>query len=601
MPDDIALLKDYAETQSEAAFAELVSRYLNLVYSVAFRSTGNSHAAQEISQAVFIILARKAKSLSQHASLSGWLYQTARLTARNYLRTEMRRQNREQEAYMQSTLTESDPELWPQIAPLLDDAMDRLGAADRTAIVERFIANKSLRDVGQALGANEVAARMRVNRALEKLRLFFERKGVKSTATAISDNISRHSVQVAPIGLAQTITAAALAKGATASASGAALVKTTLFAMKIKTIAATTAAVVIVAGITTWLAGLSHQPAASSPAQPLDVVPIEMSFASFHPDGDKDGSFIVEVDPDTLRTSNSAGSIHIKGPVADDSQNTAFDPATANGSYKKTDNSFSTQYIVSDRSVLYGKHVRITFWLKTRSVRGWVGTFVIILGTDSRHMQCDDMSDRPIRGTTDWQQYEIVTDLPNEPCIIYLGPDLYGPGELWADDFRIDLAPADEPDTDDRNWRISNEADPVLYTAASDPDVTHNGHPALCFSSTPNVTVPRTAHTRLAYDFYNADSDKYTGHTVRMSGWIKTENVSGRIEPVIYPYAGWNKLLAKDSMYRDYSLKGTLDWTPFSVTCTIPDDAEYVDTGFVFTGSGKAWIDTDSIKYEIIK
>jgi RNA polymerase sigma factor (sigma-70 family) len=600
MPDDIALLRDYAETQSEAAFSELVSRYLNLVYSVAFRSTGNSHAAQEISQAVFIILARKAKSLSQYTALSGWLYQTARLTARNYLRTEMRRQNREQEAYMQSTLTETDPELWPQIAPLLDDAMGRLGTADRSAIVERFFENKSLRDVGVGLGANEVAARMRVNRALEKLRLFFARRGVKSTTAAISENISRHSVQVAPIGLAQLITAGALAKGATASTSAAALAKATLLAMKMKTIAATAAAVVIVAGISTWLSGYFHQSSAPSPSQPIDTAPIELGNASFKQDGNKDGTFIVEMDPDTRRTSNSTPSLHIKGPFADDSSSTVFN-AVANGTYKKTDNSFSTQYFVSDRSVLYGKHVRVTFWLKTRDVYGWVGSFVIILGTDGRHMQYDDMSDRPIRGTTDWRQYEIDTDLPREPCIIYFGPDLYGPGELWADDFRIDLGSANDPVTDDRNWRISNESDPTLYSTGADPDATHDGHPALCFSSIPNATVPRSAHTRLAHDFYGPDSDKYSGHTIRMSGWIKTDNVSGRIEPVIYPYAGWNKLLAKDSMYRDYSLKGTLGWTPFSVTCAVPNDTEYLDTGFVFSGSGKAWIDLDSIKYEIVK
>jgi hypothetical protein len=86
-----------------------------------------------------------------------------------------------------------------------------------------------------------------------------------------------------------------------------------------------------------------------------------------------------------------------------------------------------------------------------------------------------------------------------------------------------------------------------------------------------------------------------------MSGWVKTENVSGRIEPVIFPYAGWYKLLARDNMTGNYALKGTLDWTPFSVTCAIPDDTEYLHTGFNFFGSGKAWIDTDSIKLEIIK
>src|SRR5208283_3758141 len=109
--DDIALLKQYADENSESAFTELVTRYVNLVYSAALRSVGNAQSAEEITQAVFIILARKANQLPRHAVLSGWLYQTARLTAANYLRGEIRRQNREQEAYMQSILNEpeSDP------------------------------------------------------------------------------------------------------------------------------------------------------------------------------------------------------------------------------------------------------------------------------------------------------------------------------------------------------------------------------------------------------------------------------------------------------------------------------------------------------------
>src|SRR5277367_6328402 len=111
-PDDIFLLHEFAATESETAFAALVSRHISLVYSVALRSTGNFHAAQEISQAVFIILSRKAKSLGSKTILSGWLYQTARLTAANFLRGEIRRQQREQEAYMQSTLNEPDSNVW---------------------------------------------------------------------------------------------------------------------------------------------------------------------------------------------------------------------------------------------------------------------------------------------------------------------------------------------------------------------------------------------------------------------------------------------------------------------------------------------------------
>ena len=126
--DDITLLKQFAEDDSEPAFAGTrVAPFEPCLFDGVAR-TGNAHAAQEISQAVFIILARKAKSLGAKTILSGWLYQTARLTAANYLRGEIRRQQREQEAFMQSTLNESESEAWRQIAPILDDAISKLGA-----------------------------------------------------------------------------------------------------------------------------------------------------------------------------------------------------------------------------------------------------------------------------------------------------------------------------------------------------------------------------------------------------------------------------------------------------------------------------------------
>ncbi len=225
--DDITLLREFAANESEAAFAALVSRHLNLVYSVALRSVGNVHAAQEISQAVFIILARKAKSLGSKTVLSGWLYQTTRLTAANFLRGEIRRQQREQEAYMQSTLNESEPEAWPQIAPLLDDALGKLGERDRNAIVLRFFENKNLQEVGAGLGVNEDAAKMRVTRALEKLRKLFVKRGVTLSAVAIAGAVTANSVQAAPVGLAATISATAV-KSSAIAASTLTLVKGTL-------------------------------------------------------------------------------------------------------------------------------------------------------------------------------------------------------------------------------------------------------------------------------------------------------------------------------------------------------------------------------------
>jgi RNA polymerase sigma factor (sigma-70 family) len=611
MPDtsDMELLRDYHRQGSEEAFAELARRHVNLVYSVALRHTGIAAHAEEITQAVFVILARKAGNLRSDTILEGWLHETTRLTALSFLRGERRRQFREQEAYMQSTLQESaDVSVWNQLAPLLDEAVSRLGKKDRDAVMLRFFKDQSVREVAAALKVNEAAAQRRVHRAVEKLRHFFSKRGVALSSVALTGAISTHSIQTAPALLAKSAAAVALAKGAATSISTITLAKATLIAMKTKTIVTTTAAVAasaMILGTGTFLVyHLATAQAPSTPAAPIkftDSVPVKFDNTSFRPDGDRDGTFVVEIDPDTLHTSNSVPAIHIKGPVAADSSGAAQNPVAANGAYKKTDNSSSSRYFVTSSSVLYGKHIRVTGWLKTRDVGGWASAFVIILGIDGRHLQYDDMSDRPIRGTTGWQQVEFVTDLPNEACIIYFGPDLYGPGELWGDDFQITLAPRDEPSTDDRNWRIASESDPTVYSEATDFNVTHNGHPTICLTYTPDGTAPRGTHIRLAHDFYGPDSDKYCGHTVRMTGWIKTENVSERIEPVIFPYAGWNKLLAKDSMARDYSLKGTRDWTRFSVTCVVSEDAGYLDTGFNFFGSGKAWIDTGSIKLEIVK
>ena len=270
--DDIALLKEYAESGSESAFAELIARYVNLVYSAALRGVGDAHAAQEIAQAVFIILARKAKSLGDKTVLSGWLYQTARLTAANYLRGEIRRQHREQEAYMQAILNEPESETWRQIAPLLDDAMGRLGEKDRNAIVLRFFENKNLSEVGAALGASEDAAKMRVNRAPEKLRKFFTKRGVTHSAVIIAGAVSANSVHAAPVGLAKTISAVAVAKGAAASGLTLTLVKGALKIMawtKIKTAIVVGVSLLLAAGTTTVVIAAFDKTSNPASADPI--------------------------------------------------------------------------------------------------------------------------------------------------------------------------------------------------------------------------------------------------------------------------------------------------------------------------------------------
>ena len=251
--DDKELLRQFTEENSEAAFAALVTRHVDKVYSVALRHTRNVHAAEEITQAVFVILAKKSGRLGAKVILAGWLYETARLTAVTYIRSEIRRARREQEAHMTTALNENDDNAWPHIAPLLDDALAGLSAADRHAVVLRYFDGKSLGEVGAALGASEDAAKKRVTRAVEKLRGFFTKRGVTLTATVLTAAISANSVQAAPLGLAATITAT-VAKGAVVSGSTLTLIKGALKVMawtKTKIVIAIGIAGILTVGTTT--------------------------------------------------------------------------------------------------------------------------------------------------------------------------------------------------------------------------------------------------------------------------------------------------------------------------------------------------------------
>ena len=252
-PDDTRLMHEYVSRKSEDAFAALVARYTNLVYSAALRQLRSPELAEEVTQAVFVILARKAAGLSSKTILSGWLYRTARFVAVAARKREARRQHREQEAYMQSELDQQTSASWEQLAPLLDEAMARLGQPERDALILRFFEDRPLSEVGTALGASEDAAKKRVSRALDKLRGYFAKRGVAVPASSIAGLISAHSIQTAPATLAKTAAAAAMAKGGTVSVSTLTLIKGALKVMawtNVKTAVVVGVAIVVAASTT---------------------------------------------------------------------------------------------------------------------------------------------------------------------------------------------------------------------------------------------------------------------------------------------------------------------------------------------------------------
>jgi len=228
---DQQLLRYYTEHRAEAAFAELARRHMDLVYSAAVRMVRDGHLAEDVTQSVFVALAQNARRLRNRRALPGWLHHTTQHLAANAVRTEVRRRVREQEAVTMNELlaTESNP-TWELVAPYLDAALGELSEPDRDAVLLRYFENKSLREVGHALGTSDDTAQKRVSRAVERLREFFARRGVTVGASGLVVVISANAVQAAPAGLAVAISTAAttatIASAATATATKAIAITT---------------------------------------------------------------------------------------------------------------------------------------------------------------------------------------------------------------------------------------------------------------------------------------------------------------------------------------------------------------------------------------
>lgn len=221
-PTDQELLRAYADSRSEPAFAELARRHVDLVFSAALRMVRNAAQAEDVTQSVFLALAQNASQLASHPVLSGWLHRTTQNLAANAVRSDVRRRSREQEAAAMNKLI-SDESSWEQIEPHLDSALSELNETDRNALLLRFFERKSAKEMAQTLGTSEEAAQKRIHRAMERLREIFAKRGIAVGASGLAAFLSANAVQSAPAGLIVTI----------ATLSGTTLATTTTASLKI--------------------------------------------------------------------------------------------------------------------------------------------------------------------------------------------------------------------------------------------------------------------------------------------------------------------------------------------------------------------------------
>ena len=316
--DDFELLERYARARDEAAFAEVVRRYLNLVYSAAVRRVGDRHLAEDVTQAVFVILAKKAKSVrSSRPPLSAWLLTTVKYAAANALKIEARRRKHEEASAQLATArgacsaNPSDVIVWQELASQLDDAVLKLPAADRQAILMRYFEDRPVAEIAAALSVSEGAASMRLNRSVERLRQRLAKAGAAMApagAAAFATMLAAHAVNAAPAGLMQSTLAASVggaAAGVAGAGASAAIAKGAITMMtwtKTKIAAAVVAAAVLGTG-TVWTINTAD---AQQPAEKADA-----TTAVAEEETDQDKPSLVTAPPVVVKSMPQSGATDV--------------------------------------------------------------------------------------------------------------------------------------------------------------------------------------------------------------------------------------------------------------------------------------------------
>jgi hypothetical protein len=476
----------------------------------------------------------------------------------------------------------------------------------------RFLQGKSVREVGAVMGISDEAAQKRVQRAIEKLRAFFARRGLTMEAGHLARGLTRQAAQLAPAALAPAVAAGALkAAGAAASAGGGVGILAKLIALVSNKVAAATCAAAVVVGggatvvIVTQSRGAAGerqnapavvaapatapadgpltapaiwQPVTFATAAPLSVVPLRnlvlMPIYGNSPDYDNG------IDTQVIRKGEGAS-----GEPAGILRRLSPNAKPQDGARR----GMSVPLIQPYR----GKRVRLAAWLKSENVDPAAGLGIIVVGTEGRILVNDDMGGRAVIGTTDWKRYEVVADIPPEAQRLDVTALLRGSGTLWIDSMQIEIVGSDVPTTDDSRWHPWSYT-PAKYSAQMDNSEMRNGHPTLRMRG----TTGRTGDW-FAYDHNERQHvEDLLGKRVRLSAMIKCDGVSNPSGPSIRALGPAFATLARDSSFPRRPVKGTMPWMRYSVTLDVPANAQGLCWGFIMNGRGTMWI--DEVAFEVL-
>jgi RNA polymerase sigma factor (sigma-70 family) len=326
---DRDLVRSYASEGSETAFRALVGRHVDLVFATALRQVGNTGLAEEITQNVFVQLARKAPALAGHETIAGWLHRSAILESKARFRAEMRRRRREEIAAALAETESAGRDPAADLSPLLDEALLQLREADRLALVLRFLEERSLREVGTALGIDEDAARKRVSRALSRVTEFFRSRGFalpSAGGAALLSKVTQAAPAVPP-GLASSAAAAGLAAGGPASGLG-------LLLLSVMSLTKTQTA--LLCGVLV-LAPLAWQSASLAHAQ-REVDSLERDQARFNGQVADAEQELAQLDRTLLRVRNETAAARTQLAQMKDGLPKPASDSTASGQYRWDDN-----------------------------------------------------------------------------------------------------------------------------------------------------------------------------------------------------------------------------------------------------------------------